>query len=118
MTFFASVLESISMISLRPLSEDLSLMIVIKGGGGGGAGKGAWVGEGAGGPAGGRLDPDDYKSDKAGITEPTMEDKTEAFELKYAKLPPIALKAWCIDAMLTPLFEVLRIVRGERAPID
>jgi hypothetical protein len=30
----------------------------------GGAGEGAWVGEGAGGPVGGGLDPDDDKSDK------------------------------------------------------
>jgi hypothetical protein len=90
----------------------------IRGGGGGGAGKGAWVGDGLGGPAGVRFDPDNDKLDKTGITKPTMEDKTEAFELKYAKLPPIALEAWCIDVMLPPLFEVLLIERGERAPID
>jgi hypothetical protein len=44
--------------------------------------------------------------------------KTEALELKYAKLPPIAFEAWCIDAMSPPLFKALLIVRGERVPID
>ncbi len=42
----------------------------------------------------------------------------EALELKYAKLSPKALEVWCINAMSPPLFEVLLIVRGERAPID
>ncbi len=63
-------------------------MNAIGGGGGGGAGKGAGAEEGAEGPAGGGLDPDDDKSDEAGITKPIIEEKTEALELKYAKLPP------------------------------
>jgi hypothetical protein len=71
-------------------------MNAIRGGGGGGAG------EGEGGPAGGGLDPEDNKSDEAGIAKPIMEEKTEALELKYPKLPPKALKAWCIDAMPPP----------------
>jgi hypothetical protein len=82
MTFFASVQESLSMIPLRPMSEGLSLMNTIKGGGGGGAGKGSGAGEGARAPKGGRLDPDDNKSDKAGITKPIIDDATEALELK------------------------------------
>ncbi len=73
-TFFASVQESLSTISLRPMSEGLSLMNAIGGGGGGGAVKGVWVGEGAGGPMVGRLDPDYDESDKAGIIQPIMED--------------------------------------------
>jgi hypothetical protein len=63
-------------------------------------------GEGAGGPTGGRLNPDNDKSDKAGNTKPIMEDETEALELKYAKLPPIALsqanwpylRSWALNA--------------------
>ncbi len=92
-------------------------MNAIGGGGGGGAGEGAGVGDEAGGPAGGRLDLDNNESDEAGITEPIIEEKTEALEPKYAKLPPIALEAWFIDTMPPPRFEVSLIVRGERAPI-
>jgi hypothetical protein len=93
-------------------------MNTIGDGGGIGAGKGARAGEGAGVSTGGGLDLDDTKSDKAGITKPMMEEKTEALKLKYAKLPPIALEAWCIDPMPPPRFKVLLIVRGESAPID
>ncbi len=98
-TFFASIQESLSRISLRPMSVGLSLMNAIGGGVGGGAGEGAGVEEGAGGPTGGGLDSDNDRLNKARITKPIMENKTEALELKYAKLPPIAFEAWCIDAM-------------------
>ncbi len=75
MTFFASIQVSLSTISLRPMSQGLSFMNAIGGGGGGGAGNGARAREAAGRTMGGRLDPDNDKSDGAGITKPIMEEK-------------------------------------------
>ena len=70
MTFLASIQESLSAISLSPMLEGLSLIVVAGGGVGG-------MDEGPGTPTGRGSEPKEHKSEEAGITVPIIDETTK-----------------------------------------